>query len=322
MKRLDEIFDVWYGVNLEVVNCEVVEKDVPFVSRQSVNNGIVCHVKRMPNVKPNPANTLSIAVSGSVLSTFYHDYEYYSGRDVYVAKPKLPLTKAEMLYYCCVIEHNKYRYNYGRGANRTFKELLVPSYEEIPDLVKRRNVNSIFIETPFSPNKLQLNTKEWKWFRVGNLFDIKSTKGTTTNEMIEGVDLLYIAAKKDGNGVNGRFAVNGNEDYISKGNCIVFIQIGAGSAGFTTYQPDDFIGMSGKTSCGYNKHLNQYVGLFLMTILDMERMRYSFGRSWTGDRLIHTQIKLPAILTTQGKYEPDWQWMEDYIKGLPYSSCL
>ena len=68
MKRLDEIFDVWYGVNLEVVNNEVVEKGVPFVSRQSVNNGIVCHIKRIPDVAPNPANTLSIAVSGSVLS--------------------------------------------------------------------------------------------------------------------------------------------------------------------------------------------------------------------------------------------------------------
>ena len=93
MKRLDEIFDVWYGVNLEVVNSEVVDKDIPFVSRQSVNNGIVCHVKRIPNVEPNPANTLSIAVSGSVLSTFYHDYEYYSGRDVYVAKPKIEYVK-------------------------------------------------------------------------------------------------------------------------------------------------------------------------------------------------------------------------------------
>lgn len=112
MKRLDEIFDIWYGVNLEVVNCEVVEQGMPFVSRQSVNNGIVCHVKPIEGLMPNPANTLSIAASGSVLSTYYHEYEYYSGRDVYIAKPKTPLNKAEMLFYCSVIEHNKYRYNY------------------------------------------------------------------------------------------------------------------------------------------------------------------------------------------------------------------
>ena len=123
MVSLAEIFDVWYGVNLEVVNSEVVPIGIPFVSRQSVNNGVVCHVKRIDDVEPNPSHTLSIAVSGSVLSTFYHDYEYYSGRDVYIAKPKIALTKEEMLYYCYVIEQNKYRYNYGRGANKTFRDI-------------------------------------------------------------------------------------------------------------------------------------------------------------------------------------------------------
>ena len=99
MIKITDIFDVWYGVNLEVVNCEVVPKDIPFVSRQSVNNGVVCHIKRLDEVEPNPAHTLSIAVSGSVLSTFYHDYEYYSGRDVYIAKPRIQLSKEQMIYY-------------------------------------------------------------------------------------------------------------------------------------------------------------------------------------------------------------------------------
>ena len=28
------------------------------------------------------------------------------------------------------------------------------------------------------------------------------------------------------------------------------------------------------------------------------------------------------IKNAKSEYEPDWQWMEDYIKGLPYSGCL
>ena len=144
MVPLVEIFDVWYGVNLEVVNSEVVPVGIPFVSRQSVNNGVVCHVKRINDIEPNPSHTLSIAVSGSVLSTFYHDYEYYSGRDIYVAKPKIDLTKEEMLYYCYVIEQNKYKYNYGRGANKTFKNILVPSKNKIPHYVNQKEVNVPF----------------------------------------------------------------------------------------------------------------------------------------------------------------------------------
>ncbi|MFA7074998.1 MAG: hypothetical protein WC234_07440, partial [Endomicrobiaceae bacterium] len=82
--------------------------------------------------------------------------------------------------------------------------------------------------------------------------------------------------------------------------------------------PIDFIGMSGKTSCGYSKHLNAYTGAYLTTILDFERPRYSFGRSWTGERLLNTKIKLPI----DKKGNPDWQFMEDYIKLLPYGNLL
>lgn len=113
-----------------------------------------------------------------------------------------------------------------------------------------------------------------------------------------------------------------NSQYISAGNCIVFINLGAGSAGYALYQGDDFIGMSGKTTCGYNKHLNKYNGLFLATILSKERPKYSFGRSWTGSRLLDTIVKLPAILNSDGSYSPDWQFMEDYIKSLPYSKNI
>lgn len=332
MKRLDEVFDVWYGVNLEVVNSEVVEKDIPFVSRQSVNNGIVCHVKRMPNVKPNPANTLSIAVSGSVLSTFYHDYEYYSGRDVYVAKPKLPLTKAEMLYYCSVIEHNKYRYNYGRGANRTFKGLLVPSYEEIPDLVKKRKINSDFIEAPFSPKKLQLNTKEWKWFKYDEIFEIcKGFYNKKPEENVNG-DIPFIGATDSNNGITSFHDLETIEMSSKTGeapnapldqkmfseNCITVSN--NGSVGYAFYQNKEFtcthdvnpLYLKGKT-------LNVYIAMFLCVIIEKERFRWAYGRKWRPVRMPSSLIKLPAIQNANDEYEPDWQWMEDYIKGLPYS---
>jgi type I restriction-modification system DNA methylase subunit len=69
---------------------------------------------------------LSVACSGTVLSTFYHPYPYYSGRDVYILKPKKIKTEQEMLFYCAAIEQNKYKYNYGRQANTTLKNILLP----------------------------------------------------------------------------------------------------------------------------------------------------------------------------------------------------
>lgn len=78
-----------------------------------------------------------------------------------------------MLYYCTIIEANKYRYSYGRQANKTLKDILVPSPEDIPASVKDYNLDDKFIEKPLSPKKLTLDTKSWKWFRYGDIFSIE-----------------------------------------------------------------------------------------------------------------------------------------------------
>ena len=162
---------------------------------------------------------------------------------------------------------------------------------------------------------MKLNTKNWKEFRVGDLFTLVPTKGVCSEELLEGKDIPYIAAKHDLNGLAMMCQKDGFENWISPGNCIVFINLGAGSAGYVNYIKEDFIGMSGKTTCGYiNGIMNEFIGQFLSIILSCERPKYSFGRSWTGDRLKNTIIKLPT--TENG--EPDWQFMEDYIKSLHY----
>lgn len=314
MKRLDEIFDIWYGVNLELIYCEPTENGIPFVSRQSVNNGITDYVKPK-DIIPNPANTLSIAGSGTVLTTYFHDYEYYSGRDVYIAKPKQELTKEQMLYYAYVIEQNKYRYNYGRAANRTLRNILVPSIEEIPNFVTNKVLETKFNEKPIKQT-IQLNTENWQTFEVARIFKLEKCKCSNATDLLEnGEDIAYIGAKKNDNGIM-RF-VQSVPELTTKGNCIVFIGDGQGSVGFTTYQPKDFIGSTTLTA-GYSKFLNEYTAQFLVTILDLERYRYSFGRKYGNTVVKQSKIKLPA--TKNG--EPDWQFMEDYIKGLPYSKCL
>ena len=53
-----------------------------------------------------------------------------------------------------------------------------------------------------------------------------TTKGTTTDELLEGDEIAYIAAKKDSNGLEMMCKKVGNESFISTGNCIVFVQLG------------------------------------------------------------------------------------------------
>lgn len=128
--KVSDIFNVVYGVNLELINLDKCNStdylSIPFVSRTEKNNGVSAFVEKIIDIEPNPKHTLSVAGGGSVLATFYQPEPYYSGRDLYVLIPKKKMSVTEMLFYAKCISSNKYRYSYGRQANKTLKDLLIP----------------------------------------------------------------------------------------------------------------------------------------------------------------------------------------------------
>lgn len=123
--RVNELFDVKYGVNLELNKLEPISGGVPFVSRTSKNNGVSSHVKLVENITPNPPGTISVSGGGSVLECFLQDKPYYSGRDLYFLKPAISMSKLSLLFISTVIGKEKYRFSYGRQANKTLKSLLI-----------------------------------------------------------------------------------------------------------------------------------------------------------------------------------------------------
>ncbi len=131
--KLSDLFDVRYGVNLELNKLDQDPEGINFVSRSAQNNGVSAKVKRLPNTEPIEAGVLTVAGGGSVLETFVQPEPFYSGRDLYYLRPLLPMALPQKLYYCMCIRANKYRYNYGRQANRTLRDIMVPALSEIPN---------------------------------------------------------------------------------------------------------------------------------------------------------------------------------------------
>ena len=161
------------------------------------------------------------------------------------------------------------------------------------------------------------NVNNWKEFQIGGengIFTLEPCKCKNASNLEEGVEIAYVGAKKRDNGI--MTFVKRDESLVSKGNAIVFICDGQGSVGYSNYLDSDFIGST--TLCaGYNDNLNKYNGLFIVTVLDLERHKYSYGRKYKKS-LANTVIKLPA--TKDGL--PDFQYMEDYIKSLPLSNRI
>lgn len=87
------------------------------------------------------------------------------------------------------------------------------------------------------------------------------------------------------------------------------------------YQPNEYYAVGhGRVNILLPKFpLNKYTASFLTTIIDKEMYRFSYGRAVYSNVAEKLEIKLPVV---PGTNIPDWQFMEDYIKSLPYSKNI
>lgn len=178
---------------------------------------------------------------------------------------------------------------------------------------------------------MELNVQNWKKFNVSRtekqagLLKIEQCKCGCAGDLEDGNDIYYVGAKKNDNGVMKR--VKFDESLVSRGNGIMIICDGQGSVGYSNYMKDAFIG-STTTSIGYDEEINQARAMFIVTCLDLDRYKYSYGRKYRPS-MNSAIVKLPVKRNSDGTivkdetkkysnegYIPDWQFMEDYIKSL------
>jgi hypothetical protein len=310
--KVSELFALHQGNSFELINMKINRKsEINFVARTGENNGVAARVRQIETIAPFPAGCITVALGGSVLSSFVQYKPFYTGFHVMALEPKKEMRLEEKLFYCHCIKMNAYRYRYGRQANKTLKNIELP---ELPEWLKTYTVDYSRIETKIEKKEMPLDVLQWKKFKIGDLFTIENCKCSNASQLSDGNDIYYVGAKKNDNGIMKKVSYDNN--LVTKGNCIVFICDGQGSVGYSNYMNTDFIG-STTLSVGYNNKLNKYIGLFFVTILDLERPKYSYGRKYR-KYLLETIIKLPVDKNAN----PDWQFMENYIKELPYSDKI
>jgi hypothetical protein len=190
-------------------------------------------------------------------------------------------------------------------------ELFIKNIKQYLTYVfNRSQTKSISIETN-SNKQLSLNLSEWKTFKYTDIFKIKKGKRLTKKDQSDG-DIPYVSSSALNNGIDNKIG-NGSTDE----NCISFACYG--SIGEVFYQ-DEKVWVSDNANVFYlkNKKLNPYIAMFIVTLLRLEQFRFSYGMTGKKERLESFTIKLPI----NKKNEPDWEFMENYIKSLPYSYNL
>lgn len=314
--KLSSLFDISYGNRLDLNKMEIVDEfrgdSVNFVSRTSKNLGVVAVVRKIEDEKEYESGTITVALGGSVLSSFVQPRPYYTAQNIMVLTPKKDMTLQEKIYYCTCIRKNAFRYStFGREANRTLDKLELPA--TAPKWVNTLNIpdQSDFCKPINTNQQLVLDTKNWKEFRYDYLFDIQKGKRITNLQMKNGT-VPCIRPIDSNNGVYKFIDIKPNH----KGNTITVNY--NGSVGEAFYQPIDYFALDDVNVLYPKFELNSFIALFLVTLIRKERYRFNYGRKWKLERMNESMIKLPV----NDLGEPDFKFMENFIKSLPYSSSL
>lgn len=241
---------------------------------------------------------------------------------------KLPACMEEGVY---VIDKNRYYSEDGFIPDFSYMEEYILSLNsdvhKIPDYFLEEgydkacwymdHIDQNEFETKYAKSvmnkKIKLSDRKWGYFCLGDrkYFDIQRGSSAYIKNMSKG-DIPYISTTRENNGITAYVAESNR-----KGNLITLAY--DGSIGACFYQEEDFFASEKiVTIRTVQKTLNKYIGLFLIQILKLESEMYSYGgRKWTVEKqLKDTMIMLPL---NEENSEPDYTFMEDYIKSLSFS---
>lgn len=330
--NITQIFTVEYGNKFDKCNMvESVSRDIAFVTRTGSNNGVGAYVEPVEDVAPYPSGCLTVALGGSLGATFLQSKPFYTAQNIAVLIPRMDInikwtSKLKLFFATLIKKESQVRFiPFGRELNTHIKNdfcISLPHSNNKIDWNEIIRISNLFTAEDYHTSKttpqFNLDLSTWRYFSIDSLFPGKENlirgKVHSKEALPDGNEYYYIGAKKKNNGIEARCGFD--KELISEGNCIVFICNGQGSVGYALYMDRDFMA-SGDLVLGYNEHINKYTGLFLVTILDKERFKYSFGRKY-GKYLPNTKILLPA----KDSMTPDWSFMENMIKSMPYGDLI
>lgn len=169
--------------------------------------------------------------------------------------------------------------------------------------------------SPILGETKELNTDDWKWFNYygdNGLFDITGSSTTSKDELIEsGVGPYpYVTTQAVDNGIEGFYNISTENGGV--------LTVDSAVLGYCAYQENNFAASDHVEKLIPKFAFNKYLAMFLVTLINKEQYRFNYGRKASQTKLKAAKIKLPA--TESG--DPDWKWMEDYIKSLPFSAII
>ena len=327
--HLYDIFDISMGNKMD--RGKMADGAIAFVGRTAKNNGIntrvskVCNHEKYGTVEPYKKGCLTLALGGSIGSCFYQTEPFYTSQNVAVLIPRDNQDENSLLFVASIISYSVINGEYkafveelNKHIKTDFTVRLPSTPSGAPDWDYMENYMKAVMEDcerkyklliQISKEKHQVDTSTWKEFRVEDLFDIKLPAARSEKNYEEG-EINYVSSGASNNGVTKRLTPKPNEQ-LDKGHCITVSPLD----GSSFWQDKDFMGRGGSgasISMLYNNSLNEFRALFICSVIRNTAKKYGYSDLLNSTNLKTLILKLPT--THSG--EPDWQYMENYMKAI------
>ncbi|EKO0299079.1 restriction endonuclease subunit S [Campylobacter lari] len=306
--------------------------NIPFITAGENNNGVSDYIDNDVIIYKDKI-TIDM-----FCNCFYQPYNFACDDNIIVLD-EIDITKNispfVKLFIVSTISQDKYRFEYGRQyriKNFNTHQIKLPStkhgipdWKFMEDYIKslKNQIQSLYknsLETKNQTKNSSLDTNNWKYFLVQDFFDVKLAKGDLKNDECENGFYPLISSGINNFGIlcytNGQSTISNKKDsLIFKKNSITLDMFCN-----AFYRDKDFYAVShGRVNILKPKtQLNKFHLLFITTLLNNEKFKFSYGRAVYSNTIKDMKIKLPVASDNT----PDWKFMENYIKSLPYGDCI
>lgn len=329
------------------------EGTIPYITRSAENNGLADYFGNKELLVKG--NCITIGAEGRV--AFYQANDFIAGVKIYTLRNE-ELNVQNAMFLCSILNKSCYLYSYGRARildkikeevvklpickNEDGEPIIDSSHkysEEgyIPDFKWMENYIKTLKYKPLTTANAKMDTTythldvtKWKVFKLGKLFTFENGKKYPKSARESG-GLPLVSTSAENNGVSDYIATRADHVHSN------FLTVAySGSVGATFYHEQDvFVGET-VLALLPTFDMTRYIGMFISTVMNFENYRYSYGRKIKSTEYGDTTIKLPVCYEEDGitpkiddthkyseeGYIPDFKWMEDYIKTLPYGDRL
>lgn len=319
---------------------EQVDGDIAYISSTKINNGIDNYITP-PDTMIIYENAMTLNNSGSIGYCFYHTYKFVASDYCTILSVKdknIKLDLSLFLFLKPVIEKMKSKYGFAREMSNdrlNNERISLPAIKildkYIPDWEYMKKYISciskkIVYKKPIEKNKkpVKLDSVKWKEFPI--IFDKKTKTGLfnlsvgTDRDKVQnfledetGSKVYEISNTALNNGIN---AIYTDKKYNNKNTITLGTRGNDFKAFYHEYDVIPVVRVINLKSVNFE--LNKFTALFLCTIFNKSSNKFSYGRFLSGKNILNETILLPVDKDNN----PNWSFMESYIKSLPYSSNI